>query len=348
MKKLCIIVGAGASKYMVGTVSASLSLINQGWQPPLASELFTSRATFDVILRNHPKAHSVVARLKNRISNTSTSLEKELTLISKSTNPEDIRSLKFITYYLWDIFKNISLNYLNGSPSNYDILIGSILSRDIEVMFLTLNYDLFIEESLKKSGVNIAFDDINKYISKDRKWQLIKLHGSINWGRQFIHSVNNFFDINSYEIEKLDLRAGLDKNITIAHLTGGNDAHLPEGRGKTLYPAIAIPVEDNYDFVCPPEHLDEAKKFLEQCKSFLVLGCRVKDENVKHLLGGSVKDVEMLRIVNGQTTRENITALGELLKIKTFQKNWIEPQFNGGFNEFLKEGQLEKFLDNLK
>ena len=175
MKKLCVIIGAGASKYVAGGNSASLSLISKGWQPPLTSELFESRSSFEGVLKHHPQAHGLVAQLKDKlVSSSPNSLEKELSLIYKSNNSEDIRSLKYLSYYFWELFKEISRYYLNGSPSNYDNLIRAIMLReDVEVMFLTLNYDLFLEDSLRKTEIGIAFTNIKEYIPEGKKWRLI-------------------------------------------------------------------------------------------------------------------------------------------------------------------------------
>lgn len=355
MKKLCIVIGAGASMDAASEILVQDHRVDIDWQPPVTDALFEPRASFSEILSHHQtRVQGLISYLRNRlairVSNAqpNTSLEKELGLVYRSKNFDQKQELKYLTYYLWDLFKEISMRYLKSGPSNYDYLVRAVLSRDIEVMFLVLNYDLFLEDSLKKLRTGLQFSKKGDYMPEGERWRLIKLHGSVNWGKKLIKPVNTGFGLPSREIDNLDLGLGLEQEITFVHLTGST-RHVPEGSGQSLYPVLAVPVEEKYDFLCPSEHIEEAKRFLGQCGNFLVVGCSLKDGSIRDLFRNNVRVARMLMIVNGNPQASSM-ALGELQMMPAFNggKVWPESAYGGGFNEFLSNGELEKFLDSIQ
>ena len=183
MKHLCVILGAGASYDMVGTTSQSPSRINPGWKPPLTSDLFAQRSQFEGVLANSPAAYPLVHRLRTLVAGSPDSLESLLGQIASSDNSRESLQLRYLTYYLRQLLFEVSRNYVQGSPTNYDALVDVILRRDISVMFLTLNYDLFLEKTLE-SLEQVRFRAVTNYIPSGSPWRLIKLHGSANWGRR--------------------------------------------------------------------------------------------------------------------------------------------------------------------
>ena len=186
MVKLCVITGAGASNGAAGESTASTSLIDGQWRPPLTSELFASRPTFDQLLASYPPAYPLIHRMRGWIASENTvSLESRLSGIYRSGDSRERKQLKYLTYYLWKLIYEVSRRYMKGSPSNYDRLVDEILRRDLEVMFLTLNYDLFLEEALR-SYESVTFNNVQAYFPEGASWRIIKLHGSANWGRKLL------------------------------------------------------------------------------------------------------------------------------------------------------------------
>jgi hypothetical protein len=47
------------------------------------------------------------------------------------------------------------------------------------VCFVTLNYDVMLDRRLQ--GHHPLLSTFDDYISKDKNWSLVKLHGSVNW-----------------------------------------------------------------------------------------------------------------------------------------------------------------------
>jgi hypothetical protein len=59
----------------------------------------------------------------------------------------------------------------------YDRLIERLL-RLPYVFFVTLNYDVLLDRRLSAYHPLLSFDE---YVTRDKNWSLIKLHGSVNW-----------------------------------------------------------------------------------------------------------------------------------------------------------------------
>jgi len=211
-------------------------------------------------------------------------------------------------------------------------------------MLLTLNYDLFLEQSLQRVDSAPNFTKLENYIPSHKRWRLIKLHGSVNWGRRLIRPPSSLAPtFPCEEIDKLDLSSGLGDEIVVTKLSGRG--HLPCKESSLLYPVLAIPIEQKYDFACPSNHLYEVNSFLKECKNFLIIGCSLKDQNIMDLLGGFVSDAAKLMVING-SLKSSLKTISRLKKVSSFNKNWREDSaFNGDFDRFLGEGHLERFLD---
>lgn len=340
MIKLCVITGAGASTDIAGS-TASASLISSDWTPPVTCDLFQSRPSFDPILQSYPQANPLVHRIRTALRHGE-SLEVLLSKVYHSRNPREKKQLKYLTYFLRHLFQAISDNYIQGGPSHYDRLVDEVLRRDIEVLFLTLNYDLFLEKALE-SNEGVRFNGVEGYVPKDRQWRLVKLHGSVNWGRKLLKQPLHLSDQLTSHIEpvidELDLDRGLDDQIVV---TLG--AALPIASNTLLYPAMVIPIEDKYEFVCPAEHACEAKEFLKTCPNFLVVGCSMKDKDVLDLLSENVSDVTAI-LINGNTKDGCNETQSRMRAIPAF--GHCDSIYAAGFNQLMTSGKLETFLDSL-
>jgi len=344
MRKLCIIIDAGASKDVAGKKSASTSRIGRGWEPPLTTELFEQRSTFEDVLKHFIPVNPLIVRLRNLVATSPESLESLLSKIASSHNPIETVQLKYLAYYLRCLLHNVSKNYIEDSPSNYDALMDAILRRDIEVLLLTLNYDLFLEATLQ-SAESHQFNKLKDYIPSEKRWKLIKLHGSVNWGRRLLNSQREVASGRLKEVDELQIDTGLYPEIFLHD----DVSPYPIFDRSLLYPVLAIPIDTKYEYICPPEHISEAQSFLNDCTNFLVLGCSLKDQTIRDLLGQNVQNVDRIRIVNGANSRKEEAELIERLsRIQHFNRAWTEPPiYIGGFDQFVMSRELETFLDNL-
>ena len=209
-------------------------------------------------------------------------------------------------------------------------------------MFLALNYDSFLEQTLQ-SVTGVRFGALTDYIPSGLPWRLIKLHGSVNWGRRFARTPARLdaLDLQAV-IEMSDMPAGLRKDIEIFE----SSAALPLVEKQLLYPSIAVPIDKKYEFVCPPDHILQATQFLSNCENFLIIGCALKDEHVLRLFEENVKEPDKLLIANGNTKNSSEAQL-KLSEIGQFHSFSRSTWFDGGFDKLVASGELESFLDNL-
>lgn len=101
--------------------------------------------------------------------------------------PEQHKQLAAVRYYLhvmlWECEARRNENAMQGATNQKTLLdqIERWRKPDEQVCLVTFNYDTILETALSAVGVEIRtlFD----YIA-DSRYKLIKLYGSINWGRK--------------------------------------------------------------------------------------------------------------------------------------------------------------------
>lgn len=72
-------------------------------------------------------------------------------------------------------------------PDCYDRLINAALKVDA-VTFVSLNYDDIFDQRLVTPD---PLDSLERYLGPGKNWALVKLHGSINWGRRVLNRHGN-------------------------------------------------------------------------------------------------------------------------------------------------------------
>lgn len=344
-KQLTVIVGAGASYDLIpglgGTSLATANAtVNPDYQPPMAADLFKYRRTFQGILENYPRARSLAATIGIRVTRGE-GLEAVLRSLRDSTEENIVRQFRQIPLFLQELFGDIS-DYHTSEPVNYTHLMNQVLISDYEkVAFVTLNYDLFLEKSL--AGVDGAkFDSLDSYVPTGRRWMLVKLHGSVNWARRVRTDPK---PVNDDQVLRI-----VDENPVEDHLAEDIE-FLPNRQERwtheagLLYPAIAVPVEGKYGFVCPPAHVDALERFLPSCQNYLVIGVSGRDQDLLDLLHTRVKKCSELMIVGGGDVAEVASRL--TTKVQFFGGRRAVTAA-GGFSRFIMNETLEEFLARLK
>ena len=140
-EKLVVILGAGASRGCLGNGIAGHA--NNQWLPPLAKELFDQR--FDPLLRGFIRLAAHLDDVRTVLSSEDSNFEKCLQDFYRSAERSGDRWPLDIPLYLRELLWTVSDEYLEGS-SKYDTLVQRALGSSFEkVMFLNLNYDLFVE-----------------------------------------------------------------------------------------------------------------------------------------------------------------------------------------------------------
>jgi hypothetical protein len=343
--RLFVIVGAGAS-YACAPTGETFPH-DPGYWPPLTSDLFTTnrlgfapmRARYASILAQYPLAKAAAAELSTEQS--AVGLETILReRYRDSTHEHDRRIFRGVLPYLQDLLYNVSHNF-TSFPQNYEALATKLL-RLKEVVFISLNYDLLLDNAL------LTFDPrrstMGWYIEPSRRWSLIKLHGSVDWGRRLDtpRGVDDFV-APTEELtmtSNIVLRGG--RLSQIRGFTNETGAH----KGELYYPALAAPVGETDELVCPPEHVAFLRDRLAatQPMHLLFIGYSGIDQEVVSLIRGSERGVKTLMVVDRD--RQAAFEVAERLSVQGVAAQDVKLS-SEDFDAWVRQGGLDAFIQEM-
>jgi len=362
ISRLFVLLGAGASR---GAVS------NGAYEPPLTSELFAER--FNGILLRYPAVDTAAAEIRRATARGGVALEKHLA--EKYAAPDGhahaLHTGRALPLYLQEVLTEASC--CAWEPRNYDLLWRPILEHVDSVTFITLNYDTILDGRL--AAGDAPLDTLEDYIASDRRWSLIKLHGSINWGYPIDNGID---DTGSYyahrpsagiratgPIEMTRLAPWFDDREWQGHVSGstpgpklgavvarcvGNalrEARRPDypANRAPLFPALALPLGANDRFVCPDTHVEHLRDQLDSSKdaTLLVIGYSAIDSSVLDELRG--KRLAACAVVDRNF--ETAAIVGRRLAEIVAVPDRMMLAFDGDFADFVADdSQLTGFLTN--
>lgn len=344
-KLLTIILGAGAS-HSINLDPRSVD--DQGYRPPLAQEIFKDSREFRGILHKYEQAEILSSDIERKIKQNREGIGLEQILkdleeqLKRGNDTHKIRQFLQVPLYLQHLFGEITVNYTKR-PDEYNILVNEALSKLDRILFLTLNYDNLLEIPLSKIS-NTDFSSENEYI-KDKKWMLVKLHGSINWSKKFAGITHA--DPSDNEYFRLLATSNLPLMLSDKFLISNMKSYAIKYSERTpVYPAITVPVDGKYEINCPPSHIQKAKEFLSDCNNYLIIGTSGRDQDLLDMLKENVKGGKVLIV---GTSEESTNKIREnfMLNIPRYQSNTAIFYHERGFSEFVESGKLDKFLDEL-
>ena len=252
--RLIVVLGAGAS---ADSVSPHVTGTNRVRQPPLVRQLFDQR--FADILNRYPMAQFAAADIR-RLDQTSVSIEEFLRKeYAGSTVELTRRKFLSVPLYLQEVMLSVSCDY-SPQPDNYDLLISHVFDllaeTDTNVLFVTLNYDLILDRRLDQIT---PLDTLDSYVHPDRRWALIKLHGSVEWGRMVTtRPLTDGLTNPPAELEVADdimLARGPLSELGEGRLDSLRYQEVPPHGATLLYPALSAPLGEEDELSCPPEHV---------------------------------------------------------------------------------------------
>lgn len=336
-RKLVIILGAGAS---FDASSRKDQIVSR---PPLVTHLFSKGGPDDEILRAYPLAEMAGAEIRHA-ANNSRGLEQTLKELYKESREEhDRRAFFQVPLYLQHRLLVATNAFV---PDSYDRLIMAALRRP-EVVFVTLNYDLLLDQRL---AVLSPLHSLESYIAEDRKWALIKLHGSVNWARRLRTGVETLGGerdqpFHAGTFNRFALSAEPEPEIVMRGVDprepGSLDGWRREGH-SLYYPALSVPLGPDDEFSCPDSHLDFFKGKLE-------------DEDGLHLLflGYSGYDVSVMSMLRESRVRSVTVvnpdeAAGDRILEELGDHSIPTELLSEGFTAFVNNGHLEQVLERLR
>jgi hypothetical protein len=356
-KQLIVILGAGASYDCVSDPGNPRH--NHLLRPPLVRDLFGEN--YRAILDKYPLAQAAAAGLWPHIAagdQAEVSLEDYLRKELLESEAPHLRAQYWaVPLYLQDLLHACGLEYTKH-PDAFDRLVTSLLHLD-RVVFVTLNYDTIFDRVLQKYQ---SLDSLDSYTS-DRRVALIKLHGSVNWGRRVDTTAINGPTVDGYLQTCHALAANPDRLseevILLAKAPGPSgitELRFAPPSGDVYYPALAAPLGPNDEPVCPPNHVEALRQSLDQ-QSYgydlhvLIIGYSCLDRTPLDLIKNSGSAIKSLVMVNGSEDAGQ-TALGKMQEhmpgvAPREDRDHIEV-FDGGFAKYATPLHLTRLVDRIR
>lgn len=247
-----------------------------------------------------------------------------------------------IPLYLNELFGEITTHFTK-QPDEYNNLVNITLSHLDEVLFLTLNYDNLLEIALSRvSGIDFSAEN---HYTQDSKWRLIKLHGSVNWYRQFSsYQVTQTNDQEYFaHLRRTPLPLQLDDRFIFIAMH--DHAHKFIGNAP-VYPALTVPVDGKYDLNAPPSHIQSAKDFLAGCENYLIIGTSGQDRDLIELLQQHARQGRVLIVGREQESVER-TKRNFQEAVLQFRSDASVCSHPRGFSEFVDSGALDELLHGI-
>jgi len=267
--------------------------------------------------------------------------EEKLRSLQESSDKDIKAAIDEVPLALQVYFRRISTEYTT-EPINYSALLTSILRRNVSVAFATLNYDTLLEMSLAKLSGRYARDlgRESAYKATDGRWQVAKLHGSVNWGYRWVEGRI------SRDVRDALQRVGLpDTSRSLISMNVGYDLISQE---YLHYPALALPVAGKYGFVCPAEMEYSLRDFARVSTAALFIGFSGQDKDLLDFLSKNLQaNVRRVDIVGGSDLD---AVAGRIASgIEPFRRTGVvneQSLHNDGFSKYLEEG-MDDFLDEV-
>ncbi len=340
---LIVIFGAGASYDSAPSYppqsheSRQENVVNS--RPPLADELFSNRPFFAGAISKFPRCQALIPDLRHL--NRGESVERVLQRFQEQAETYEERhcQLAAIRFYLQSMMMQCERHWfdLAKGVTNYTTLLDQLEfwrnKRKELICLVTFNYDRILEAALPT--VDITIGKLPHYISSDH-YKVIKLHGSVNWGREIIPPTAEFSQTGDNLINEVINRA--------AELNISQSYQITEKMGRVgqavFFPAIAIPVERKRVYECPPDHLEVLTACIPKITKLMIIGWRATEYNFLHLLVENLRENLKGIVVSGssESAKEVIARLNE---------NGIAGSFiasKGGFTDFILRHEADEFL----
>ena len=310
-------------------------------RPPLADQLFDDRPTFRAYFQRFPECLPLITNLRHRAQNVTVEQELERMSGEIAAHPARHAQLMAVRYALHLLLYQCVQGWsgVHAGVTNYGTLMDHIArwrSNYKRVVVVTFNYDTMIEDAFEVVGVKIS--SMSDYV-RDSRYQLVKIHGSVNWARDIAEPLN----LNPNDPRILINEAGRIRTSDTWWMVDQypvSSVPLPDQRRRiAAVPAIALPLLSKSSFECPPEHLQALEDALPHVSKVLVMGWRAMEPNFNALLKKHIYN-QLWHIVAGsrqagEDAVRHLTAAGIAGKFSIS---------DGGFSSFVINRESYGFL----
>jgi SIR2-like domain len=334
LDKVAVILGAGASKDAFNETGPPR---NQSWQPPLAAELFGQRPAFWPVMAQYSGVRVLASEL-GEMMRRGANLEVKLREYAEHSDRRIREHFNEVPAYLRDLIISVWQNFTNTiSPGTHLHLVTRLLSLGINVAFIDLNYDPYIETALADFDATLKIMKMADYVAEGRQAIVGKVHGSIDWGTPLLPDVEW-----KEAIRRFNPHARGETILQPSRRLGDDWWHQ---KGTRLYPVLTAPLAGKgpMDLVCPREHTSALQTFLKDCRHFLVIGTSAQDADLLDLLGRSVSKPRVVHYVS-ESPEHAAAAQGRLESACPQFRGGTRLLYGAGFREYLCGDEFATFL----
>jgi hypothetical protein len=236
-------------------------------RPPLANQLFDNRPEFVRAMARFPACLPLIPTLQK----PGVIVERELARIRGQAEhyPPAHKELASILYYLHFAIWECQSRWRgrHSGITNYAALLRELdrwrLSSNKKVCLVTFNYDTMLDEELKRLNGR-EMRNMSDYAQEN--YTLIKLHGSINWGREVDGLVA---PIGSYSVNALIDAAGQLQISNRYRVVEQYPMVQIPNEPRIVFPALSIPVANKDEFSCPEAHVQLLLKYCRRSQRSL-------------------------------------------------------------------------------
>jgi hypothetical protein len=325
------------------------------WRPPLTNDLFLdTNDKFGAIVLTYPKLHGILPFLRRPQNSRTVEQQLELYLDEAPSDNERIRQLFSVRYYLHDLFRMVSTEWLKHTNrvTNHAALIDQIrhLNTDNEpVCLVSFNYDTLLDGSLFSSGANTK--PLERHFDAHPMFKLFKPHGSVDWARlldplpYYRGDVGRRFE----PPELIEQAPSLKLSDQYVRANATDPAQLSKFK-QPIVPAIAIPVQTKTGdtFEWPDGHRMYFEQLLPQVTKILIIGWQGKEAHFLKLLRdnlptGGITQITHLQVVGTDHAKANSVSKQFIADIRRHVKKEDLGPTQGGFSQFVQQ-ELVDFL----
>ena len=141
------------------------------------------------------------------------------------------------------------------------------------------------------------------------------------------------------------------------HLEGSDHQYANYGQQRPLFPLITAPMAEKSmsEFVCPPEHTEKAKDFLDTCDKFLIVGSSGWDTDLLEFLASAVTRIPaMVHLVAPTENPRNNRSVDAIRDRYTTGVPAFAAAYDDGkfgvhpkpFTEYLKDAIIAELLED--
>lgn len=343
-----IITGAGASyDFLVPEDYGDLKFNFIKWQPPTTNSLLDG-SRFQELIDKYPEMDEIASMIRGKLrrKNYPLSFEDILTDIHINFTPRDPELHKgfvALLFYLSELFSYVTKRYYR-QHNNYRHLKLLLKQSADKVLFVNFNYDLLLEKSIFDEDLK----SIDDYVA-DETYKIIKIHGAYNWFIKELVATRIDETLKCYGLylnnaERISRPATKDNHeIVIREYEDPKniltEPYLNQLQAHAFYPALALPVIEKRNYICPENHIAILKKEIAKIDRVMVIGWRAGDKFMHRLL-----EIELAKrkipvaFIGGSNARDVIRSVGIPLRDSTTLIN------ERGFSDFISSGEGEEFI----